>query len=298
MDSCPFFFEETNFIPYASFVINRPRFTRWKVRERTIEDHELVLIADGEGSLRIGDQSHALKKGTLLYLHYDQWHSIEAKPGSTMNFYSVHFSWMLATHAHENWQFHKDINYFLKSEKPAGRSWSFTEEPGLLPFPSTMELFNFERIEDIFIKLNRTYHEKEVGYGMKLAILCQELVHEACREYYFPQDRKINITRLNKALEFIETNYMKTIRIEELSACVNLNESNLIKVFKFNLGRTPIEYINQLRINKAKELLLHTNKSIKEIAWETGFKDEFYFSRVFKKMEGKSPRFFKKQLLS
>lgn len=298
MDACPFFFEESNFIPYASFVINRPRFTRWKVRERTIEDHELVLITDGAGVLRVGKETHPLKKGTLLYLHYDQWHSIEAEPGTAMNFYSVHFSWMLATHAHENWQFHKDINYFLKSEKAAGQNWSFTEDPGLLPFPSTMELSNYDRIEEIFMRLNRTYHEKEVGYSMKLSILCQELVHEACRECFFPQDRKINIKRLDKVLEYIQENYMKTIRIEELAACVNLNESNMIKLFKYNLGRTPIEYVNHVRINKAKELLLHTNGSIKEIAWETGFADEFYFSRVFKKIEGKSPSRFKLQLLS
>lgn len=298
MEPCPFFFGETNFIPYASFVINRPRFTRWKVRERTIEDHELVLIADGEGLLRIDRQALPIHKGTLLYLHYDQWHSMEALPGTTINFFSVHFSWMLATHTHEHWQFHKDINYFLKSGKPAGQNWSFTVDPGLLPFPSTMELSNYDRITDIFKQLDRTYHEKEVGHAMKLSILCQELVHETCREFFFPKDRKINIKRLDKALEFIEANYMHTIRIEALCDCVNLNESNMIKLFRNNLGRTPVEYINQLRVNKAKELLLHTDKCIKEVAWQTGFNDEFYFSRVFKKTEGQSPRRFRQRMLS
>lgn len=298
MDACPFFFDESNFIPYASFVINRPRFTRWKVIERTIEDHELVLIADGEGLLRIADEVHPLKKGTLLYLHYDEWHSMEASPGTSINFYSVHFSWMLATHTHENWRYDGDINYYLKNTKPGGQEWSFTVDPGLLPFPSTMELSNYEKIEDIFIRLHETYHGKQLGYGMMLSILCQELVHEVCRECFFPRDHKLNLKRLDKAIEYIEVNFMNTIRIEELCNCVNLNESNMIKLFKNNLGRTPVEYINQVRINRAKELLLHTDGAIKEIAYQTGFTDEFYFSRVFKKMEGRSPRGFRQQLLS
>ena len=298
MNPQSFFFEETCFVPYVSFVIHRPRFTRWKVRERTIEDHELVLIADGEGVLRVGDTVYPLKKGSLLYLHYDQWHSMEAADGSTMSFYSVHFSWMVAAHSHESWEYHQDINYYLKSEVPPGQRWSVLDDPGLLPFPSTMTLSNYERIAELFGLLDRTYHEKDVGYAMELSILCQRLVQEVCREHFFPADRKINIKRLDCVLEYIRQYYAEKIRVEDLCECVNLSESNVIKLFKNNLGRTPVEYINQVRVNRAKELLLHTDMSIKEIAWETGFADEFYFSRVFKKMEGKSPRNFKRQMLA
>ncbi len=298
MDTLPFLFDETCFVPYVSFVIYRPRFTRWKVKERTIEDHELVLIADGEGVLRIGEQVHSLKKGSLLYLHYDEWHSMQAAEGTTMAFYSVHFSWILATHSPESWAYHHDINYYLKNEKPSGQSWSILVEPGLLPFPSTMMLSNYEGIEELYVNLNRTYHEKEVGYAMELSILCQRLVQELCREHFFPADRKTNIKRLDCALEFIYRHYAERIRIEDLCGCVNLSESNLIKLFKNNLGRTPVDFINQVRINRAKELLLHTDMRVKEIAWNIGFADEFYFSRVFKKLEGKSPRDFKRQMLA
>ncbi|TVR67358.1 MAG: AraC family transcriptional regulator [Spirochaetaceae bacterium] len=298
MDPRSFFYEETCFVPYVSFVIHRPRFTRWKVKERTIEDHELVLIADGEGVLRIDREILPLKKGTLLYLHYDQWHSMEARADSMMSFYSVHFSWMLATHSHESWSYHKEINYYLKDEVPAGQNWSVIDDPGLLPFPSTMTLSNYDRIEDLYIRLNRAYHEKGVGYAMELSILCQRLVQEVCREHFFPADRKINIKRLDCVLEFIHRHYTEKIRTEDLCECANLSESNLIKLFRKNLGRTPIDYINQVRVNRAKELLLHTDLNVKEIAWETGFADQFYFSRVFKKMEGKSPRDFRHQMLS
>jgi AraC family transcriptional regulator, transcriptional activator for feuABC-ybbA operon len=298
MVSRSFFFEASNLVPYVSFVINRPRFTRWKVKERTIEDHELVLVAGGEGFLRIGGNALPLKKGTLLYLHFDEWHSIEAKHGSPINFFSVHFSWMLSTHNPESWSYHRDINYYLKDKSQNGQNWSSVDDPGLLPFPSTMEISNYDRLEELYIQLTKTYHEKEIGYSMKLSILCQQLIYEVCRERFFPLDRKANMKRLDKAVAYIERHYTEKIRTSDLSECISLSESNMIKLFKNNFGKTPVEYINQVRVNRAKELLLYSHKSVKEIAFETGFNDEFYFSRVFKKMEGKSPRSFKQQMLS
>ncbi len=298
MNAPSFFFEEANLIPYVSFVINRPRFTRWKVRSRTIEDHELVLIAGGNGVLRQGSLTSPLQKGTMIYLHYDEWHSIESNRAVNLNFYSVHFSWMLASHTQESWSYHQNINYYLKNERQTGHNWSFTVNPGLLPFPSTMTISNYDRIEDIYIHMNKTYHEKDVGYSMKLSILCQELIYELCRELFFPADRRVNIERLDTAIQYIEQHYASRITTKDLSDYIHLSASNVIKLFKNNLGRTPTEYINQVRVNKAKELLLYSQKNIREIAYAIGYNDEFYFSRVFKKMEGKSPRIFRRQMLS
>ena len=299
MTGSSFFLDETCFVPYVSFVICRPRFTRWKVKERTIEDHELVLITDGEGILRIGDETHPLSKGTLLYLHYDQWHSMAARRGRTISFYSVHFSWILATHTRESWSYHTDINYYLKNERETGENWRVSAEPGLLPFPHTMTVRNYDRIEEIYVRLEKTFHETDIGYGMELNILCQQLVQALCHEQRSLADRANGgVKRLDCAVEFIRRHYARKIRVQELCACVNLNESNTIKLFKRRLGCTPVEYINQVRVNRAKELLLRSDLCVKEIAWQTGFTDAFYFSRVFKKMEGRSPRSFKQEMLS
>jgi len=293
-----FFFDESNFIPYVSFVINRPRFTKWKVKSRTIEDHELVLIAGGNGVLRHENTVFPLETGTLIYLHYDQWHSMEANRESYLNFYSVHFSWMLASHTQESWTYHKNINYYLKNEPQSGNNWSVTVNPGLMPFPSTMKMNNYDTVLNIYSKMNDTYHKKKVGYNMKLSLLCQELVYELCKERFFPADRTINVERLEKVLNYIDQNFVERITTEDLCEQISLSTSNLIKLFKKNLGLTPIGYINKVRVNRAKELLLHSQRSVKEIAYETGFSDEFYFSRVFKKVEGQSPRDFKNKMLS
>ncbi|WP_050769791.1 helix-turn-helix transcriptional regulator [Paenibacillus sp. oral taxon 786] len=75
----------------------------------------------------------------------------------------------------------------------------------------------------------------------------------------------------------------------ELSDLVHLSTYYLSRAFKQTTGFTVIEYFNKLKIDKAKELILESDKKIKEIALELGFADEFYFSRIFKRTEGMSP---------
>ena len=81
----------------------------------------------------------------------------------------------------------------------------------------------------------------------------------------------------------------KKIILEELSKLSELTPTYLSKVFRKITGYTIIGFINRLKVDKAKGLIIEGNNKIKEIAHLTGFEDEFYFSRVFKKLEGVSP---------
>jgi AraC-like DNA-binding protein len=67
------------------------------------------------------------------------------------------------------------------------------------------------------------------------------------------------------------------------------------KMFKKYTGVSPGQYHLQLRIMRAKELLISTDKSIKEISYELGFQSIFYFSNMFKKKEGTTPSHFRKK---
>ncbi|MGE8203371.1 response regulator [Heyndrickxia sp. NPDC080065] len=94
---------------------------------------------------------------------------------------------------------------------------------------------------------------------------------------------------LQKAKEYIETNYEKNITLEEVAEYVDLSPFHFTKMFKEKFGLTFIDYLTDLRIEKAKNEILHTNKSLKEICFSVGYKDPNYFSRVFKKKTGVSP---------
>lgn len=102
------------------------------------------------------------------------------------------------------------------------------------------------------------------------------------------------ISKIYKALVFVDKNYALQITLEEISDVVNMNPSYFCRVFKKVTGKTLMEYINYVRIWKAENLLTSTEKSILDIAVETGFSSISYFNRVFKKIKGASPTVYRK----
>ena len=79
-----------------------------------------------------------------------------------------------------------------------------------------------------------------------------------------------------------------------MAEMVDMGYSNFRKQFRFNTGLSPGQYIIQLRIREAKVLLYQTNRSVKEIAEESGFKSSYYFIRIFKEKVGMTPGNFRK----
>jgi transcriptional regulator GlxA family with amidase domain len=80
------------------------------------------------------------------------------------------------------------------------------------------------------------------------------------------------------------------IDVDTLAAAVSLSKYHFIKKYKALTGTTPINHFIRLKIERACHLLDVTNKGIKEIAWAVGYEDAYYFSRIFRKMMGMSPR--------
>ncbi|HEY2491670.1 MAG TPA: AraC family transcriptional regulator [Paenibacillus sp.] len=96
-----------------------------------------------------------------------------------------------------------------------------------------------------------------------------------------------------QALRYIHEHYMEPITLDQLALILNYSAKNLSKVFKKQTGYSLIDYVIQVRINKAKELLIQTDATIQEIAESIGYPDRLYFTRIFKKHSGVSPGSFK-----
>ncbi|MFN7249965.1 MAG: helix-turn-helix domain-containing protein [Anaerobacillus sp.] len=96
-------------------------------------------------------------------------------------------------------------------------------------------------------------------------------------------------TSIKKVIEYMEEHFTKLDNIGELPFMVNLTPSSFCRAFKKETGQTPGNYLTELKINRAKELLKVSNHSLKEISQSIGYQDPLYFSRVFKKSVGVSP---------
>ena len=85
------------------------------------------------------------------------------------------------------------------------------------------------------------------------------------------------------AIKYIQFN------IDDVAKSVGVSRSHLYRVFMLNVGKSPIDYLTEYRINEACKLLRAGNLSIAEVAISVGFFDQFYFSRVFKRAKGMPP---------
>lgn len=118
-----------------------------------------------------------------------------------------------------------------------------------------------------------------------------------------------NISELNSAKEcksnsgcrnmleiarHIEENVNLNFCLDELSQMSGYSRFTFFRQFKAIMGNTPIEFINNCKMQHARRLLLETNKSIKEICFDYGFYNESYFFILFKKLTGCSPSKYRK----
>lgn len=100
-------------------------------------------------------------------------------------------------------------------------------------------------------------------------------------------DRKTSVIRV--AIEYIGRHYNEELPLNEISEYVSLSPQHFSKIFKEATNYNYVEYVNNLRISKAKEFMNNTDRTIKEICYQVGFQDPNYFSRIFKKYVGVTP---------
>lgn len=108
----------------------------------------------------------------------------------------------------------------------------------------------------------------------------------------FSKDLHLNAPRkeVKKAMQYIRKNYEQPITVDTVADYLNLSASHLMRIFKDDLGTTLNEYLTQHRINLAKELLKEGQYKIYEVSYHIGYKDVRYFSQIFKKSVGMTPR--------
>jgi len=101
---------------------------------------------------------------------------------------------------------------------------------------------------------------------------------------------------IEKSLIYITQNYTNKLSLENVSSRVYLNKNYFSELFKKETGLSFNDYINQLRIQKACDLLISKQYTISQVALMTGFSDQNYFSKIFKKIVGKSPKSYQKDI--
>ncbi|MFD1143368.1 helix-turn-helix domain-containing protein [Larkinella insperata] len=151
-------------------------------------------------------------------------------------------------------------------------------------------------------KIIRLYRENNAMKPFFIHNSIQELIvrlmqTQARRVLVDQAKQHMNTHRLAYVVEYIRKNLTKTLAIEELSSQACLSKSHFFRLFKNELGMSPIQFILQERIRLAKQILSNPAKSITDACFESGFNSLTHFSSAFRTLERISPRQYKQQLL-
>lgn len=113
--------------------------------------------------------------------------------------------------------------------------------------------------------------------------------------FTFPEHKDVSV--IKNAINYINENYIKVIRLDHLASLCDISPSYFSKLFKKVMGVNLSSYVNNLRTDKAKFLLAKTNKPIVTIAYDVGFDDCGYFIKIFKKFVGFTPNAYRSNLI-
>jgi len=227
-------------------------------------DYQLIYIASGKGHFVFDGTEHTVTKG----------HMIVFRPGEAMDYYYrkedktdvywVHFTGSEAKKMVSLLNVPDDKNIFFSGVSPDYR-WIY---------------------EQIIreIQLKRANHEEMLSTFLRQLFL---LINRYSKEDCLQGSDVAN--EIEKAIHYFNENYTSDISIEDYAKEHTISKNWFIRCFKKIMKITPMQYIISLRISSAKTLLENSDKSIAEIAWVTGFENQLYFSRLFKKSTGLSP---------
>lgn len=117
-----------------------------------------------------------------------------------------------------------------------------------------------------------------------------EYLHSYFKQLFLERGNRGTTSKIvNAAIKYLEENYMKQISLEETADYLKISPAHLSRLFAQNKQVSFIDWLTEMRISKAKRLLLSGTKNIKEISNAVGYSDPNYFSRLFKKITGKTP---------
>ncbi len=158
--------------------------------------------------------------------------------------------------------------------------------------PEVIKSIYSGRMSDLFNKAYNVFNEHRRGYKYELIAVFFEIlslcVVEAC-----PDAPKASV--FENAVKYLTENiYSCELSLADICSRFYVSVSGFRKYFNSKYGISPVKYITELRLREAERLLLSTEQTIESIAYQCGYNDVKYFSRVFSKSRGCSPSSFRK----
>ncbi|WP_101757089.1 AraC family transcriptional regulator [Oceanicoccus sp. KOV_DT_Chl] len=234
--------------------------------DRPIHSDQLIIYCtDGEGLIQVGNDSQLIKRGDMLVLPKNIAHRYQATTNSPWTIYWVHFDGLLS-------------NHFLAPLVPDGQAFS------VLPLGIQPKLVaDFEALLEV----------RRTGYNPRNFVYASNQLRQilsflgASGHLANNQAEQLNLDAIHAMMQ---ENLHGQLSLDTLAKKVQLSKYHFSSKYKSITGQSPIQHFLHLKMEHACYLLDISGNSVKEISRSLGYEDNFYFSRLFKKIIGVSPR--------
>jgi AraC family transcriptional regulator, melibiose operon regulatory protein len=247
---------------------------------------ELLFFYEGGASVIVGNKTYSLCKGEMMLINAMEVHSIIAEKDMRIKYITIMFNPSILKSKTDHFIENKYVMLFSIENSNIRRIFT-KEQLDNTNIPNTFETVLVE------------YSEKR--YGFEFAVSCgiMEIILWILRNC-FENDAKSEESQLSlsstqkdrfeRVFDYVENNYSRNITSEEISNICFYDYAYFARQFKNITKKTFKEYLNFVRVTKAKRLLLTSDKSITDIAIETGFSNSSYFTKQYKKQFKVTPR--------
>ncbi|MBQ8208188.1 MAG: helix-turn-helix transcriptional regulator [Clostridia bacterium] len=256
-------------------------FPRYRMMCHWHVEYELIRVIKGELHLRIEESDFVLSAGESIMIHGGTLHSGE--PRDCVYECSVFSINPLVRIAGCREQLAPIL------ENNVGLSRVYKKEDTAI----------CEAVNDFFTAISEEKNGYKLAafsglYRIFSIIIEKELYFEHTKEKPTIESRYIK--RFKNVLTWLEEHYRENITLDELADVAGFSPKYFCRLFSKMTGRSPIDYLNCYRIDRASEMLLSTDKPIIDIAAECGFYDLSYFVKVFKKYKNVPPGQYRKRI--
>jgi AraC-like DNA-binding protein len=230
---------------------------------RTLSEYQIIYITRGQGSFATGGRDYMVEPGSIMLLFPGVSHVYKPDFKVGWNEYWVGFKGPYADHLHKVG--------FLTPERPFF-------EIGL----QDSILSSFTTVLDLVREQAPLYQIR--ASSVVLGLIAEILARARMAQQFSHSERLVQ-----RAKFLMEENIYGELNLGGICEELGVSQSQLNEAFKAYTAMTPYRYFISIKIHKAKELLERMDAPIKEVASRLGFKDEYYFSRLFKSKAGVSP---------
>jgi AraC-like DNA-binding protein len=239
-----------------------------KLRDVSFDGNRFLYIRSGKGRLWALGHEYELVPGTLCVLLSGTPHRVAADPGEVLGIQWCHF------HA----------------------SYGDHEIYRTLQLPITVLLGNKSAASQLFARIIEEMKHGRLTSRLRLKAAVLELISLYLDELPWGLDsvpHSQELKKIDTVLNYIDEHLADNITVEELARQVYLHPNYFIVFFKAMMGSSPIQYVNQRRMETAKSLLLRPENNVSDVAARVGMQI-YYFSRMFKAHTGLTPSRFRK----